>query len=160
MVMVRRELTLIAVLSIAAFMLLAVRAEGQHTPTPGASPGTGTATAAQQASPEASPAATPMAGEVDLAAAERGRAAASVCLACHSTDGSQMVGPSWKGLYGSEEELEDGSTVIVDDAYIHESIVDPMAKIVKGYPPSMPPFKGILTEDQIKDITEYIKSLQ
>jgi cytochrome c oxidase subunit 2 len=160
MVMVRRQLTLISVLSIATFMLFAVRAEGQQTPTPDASPGVGTATPAHQASPEASPGATPMAGEVDLAAAERGRSAASVCLACHSVDGSQMVGPTWKGLYGSEEELEDGSTIIVDEAYIHESIVDPMAKITKGYPPSMPPFAGILTEDQIKDITEYIKSLQ
>ena len=158
--MVRRELTLIAILSIAAFVLFAVRAEGQQTPTPDASPRAATATAAQRATPEATPGATPLAGEVDRAAAERGRAAASVCLACHSVDGSQMVGPTWKGLYGSEEELEDGSTVTVDGAYIHESIVDPMAKITKGYPPSMPPFKGILTEDQIKDITEYIKSLQ
>lgn len=152
--MVRRELTLVAILSIAAFMLVAVRAEGQGTPTPAA----GAATAVQEASPEASPEATPMAFEVDLVAAERGRNAAAVCLACHSTDGSQMVGPTWKGLYMSEEALEDGTTVIVDDAYIHESIVDPMKRITKGYPPSMPPFP--LTDEQIKDITEYIKSLK
>ncbi len=152
--MVRRYLTLIAVFSMAAFMLMAVRVAGQESSTPAA----GTATAAQEASPEASPEATPMAGDVDLAAAERGRNAAAVCLACHSTDGSTVVGPTWKGLYMSEEELEDGSTVIVDEAYIHESIVDPMKRITKGYPPSMPPFP--LTEEQIKDITEYIKSLQ
>ena len=151
--MVRRELALIAVFSLAAFMLLAVRVGGQESSTPAA----GTATA-QDASPEASPVATPMAGEVDLVAAERGRSAAAVCLACHSTDGSTMVGPTWKGLYLSEEELEDGSTVLVDEANIHESIVDPMKRITKGYPPSMPPFP--LTEEQIKDITEYIKSLQ
>ena len=156
--MVRRELVLVATLSLAAFLLFTVRVEGQGTPTPTGSPGAGTATAEQQASPEASPVGTPLAGDVDLAAAERGRNAAVVCLACHSTDGSTLVGPTWKGLYGSEEELEDGSTVIVDDAYIHESIVDPTAKITKGYPPSMPPFP--LTEEQIKDITEYIKSLK
>jgi cytochrome c oxidase subunit 2 len=59
-----------------------------------------------------------------------------------------------------EVELEDGSKVIADEAYLHESIVDPMAKIVKGYPPSMIPFEGILTEEQIADIIEYIKSLE
>ena len=82
------------------------------------------------------------------------------CLACHSANGSQLVGPTFQGLYGSEQTFEDGSTAIVDEAYIHESIIDPMAKITKGYPPSMPPFSGMLTEEQIKDITEYIKSLQ
>lgn len=152
--MVRRDLALIAVFSMVAFMLLTVRASGQQSSTPAA----GTATAAQEASPEASPVATPMAGEVDLVAAKRGRNAAAVCLACHSTDGSTMVGPTWQGLYMSEEELEDGSKVIVDEAYIHESIVDPMKRITKGYPPSMPPFP--LTEEQVKDITEYIKSLK
>jgi cytochrome c oxidase subunit 2 len=145
--MVRRDLKLVVVLAMAAFVLFAVQAEGQGTPTPAASP-------------EASPGATPTAGDVDLAAAERGKAAAAVCLACHSTDGSTIVGPTWQGLYGSEEELEDGSTVVVDDAYIHESIVDPLAKITKGYPPSMPPFGDILTDEQIKDITEFIKSLR
>ncbi len=154
--MVRRKLTLLVVFSMSAFMLLVVHAQGQGTPTPAA----GTATAAQDASPVASPGATPMAGEVDLVAAERGRAAAAVCLACHSTDGSQMVGPTWKGLYMSEESLEDGSTVIVDEAYIRESILDPMTKITKGYPPSMPPFGATMSEDQIKDVIEYIKSLQ
>jgi cytochrome c oxidase subunit 2 len=155
----RRELTLVIVLSIAAFALFATRASGQSTPTPAASPGAGTATA-QESSPVASPGATPLVGDVDMAAAERGRNAAAVCLACHSTDGSQMVGPTWKGLYGTEEDLEDGSTVLVDEAYIHESIVEPLKKITKGYPPSMPPFGAVLTEEQIKDITEYIKSLQ
>jgi cytochrome c oxidase subunit 2 len=157
---VSRQLTLIVVLSVAMLGLFAARASGQSTPTPAASPGAGAATAVQQASPEASPGATPMAGDVDLAAAERGRAAAAVCLACHSTDGSQLVGPTWRGLYGSEEELEDGSTVLVDDAYIHESIVDPLTKITKGYPPSMPPFGAIMTDEQIADIIEFIKSLR
>ena len=157
--MVRRSTTLVVILSMAALAFFSLRVEGQETPTPAASPAAGTATA-QQASPEASPGATPMAGEVDVAAAERGKTAAAVCLACHSTDGSALVGPTWKGLYGSEVELEDGSKVVADDAYIRESILDPMTKIVKGYPPSMPPFGGMLTEEQIKDIMEYIKSLK
>lgn len=157
--MVRRDLALVTTLGIAAFLLFTIRVEGQGTPTPAASPGAGTAVA-QQASPEASPGATPMTSAIDPAAVERGRVAAAICLACHSTDGSQMVGPSWKGLYGKEETLEDGSTVTVDDAYIHESIVDPNKKIVKGFPPSMPPLGATLTDEQIKDITEYIKSLK
>jgi cytochrome c oxidase subunit 2 len=155
----KRGPILVAVTSVAAFGLLIAGAAGQGTPTPAASPGAGTAVA-QEASPAASPGATPLVGDVDLAAAERGRNAAAVCLACHSVDGSTMVGPTWLGLYGSEEELEDGTTVIVDDAYIHESIVDPLAKLTKGFPPSMPPFGETLTEEQIADITEYIKSLK
>ena len=158
--MVRREPMLIVVLSLAAFALFSVRAEGQGTPTPAASPGPATATAAQQASPVASPGATPMPGDVHLPAPDRARTAAAVCLACHSVDGSQMVGPTWQGLYLQEVTLEDGSTVIADEAYIRESIVDPMAKIVEGYPPSMPPFGSTLSDEQIADIIEYIKSLQ
>lgn len=157
--MVRRFATLIVIFFVAAFTLFSLRAEGQETATPAASPGSG-ASSAQQASPVASPGATPVAGEVDLVAAERGKAAAAICLACHSADGSQLAGPTWKGLYSSEVELEDGSKVVVDEAYIRESIADPMAKIVKGYPPSMPPFASMLTDDQVRDIIEYIKSLQ
>ncbi|MCA9877725.1 MAG: cytochrome c [Thermomicrobiales bacterium] len=156
--MARRFVTLVAIFSTVAFTVFFLQVEGQETPTPAASPAAGTATA-QQASPVASPGATPVAGEVDVVAAERGKSAAAVCLACHSADGSQLVGPTWKGLYGHEVELEDGSKVVADEAYIRESIVDPMTKIVKGYPPSMPPFGAMLTEDQMKDIIEYIKSL-
>lgn len=157
--MVRRFTTLIVVFSVAALAMFAIRAEGQEAATPAASPAAGAATA-QEASPVASPGATPVAGAIDLVAAERGKAAAAVCLACHSADGSQLVGPTWKGLYGHEVELEDGSKVVADDAYIRESIVDPMKKIVKGYPPSMPPFGAMLTEEQMDDIIEFIKSLK
>ncbi|MER3485052.1 MAG: hypothetical protein C4345_02815 [Chloroflexota bacterium] len=89
---------------------------------------------------------------------ERGRQLAAQCLACHSIDGSTLVGPTWKGLYGSQVELESGETVVADDAYIRESIVNPMAKIVKGYPPAMPPF-NYLNDQQIADLIAYIKSL-
>jgi cytochrome c2 len=157
--MVRRDVVLVTILVMASFVFFSVRVAGQSTPTPSASPGAGTATA-QEGSPVASPGASPVAGEVDVAAAERGRNAAAVCLACHTVDGSVSVGPTWQGLYMHEVELEDGSKVIADEAYLHESIVDPMAKIVKGYPPSMIPFEGILTEEQIADIIEYIKSLE
>jgi cytochrome c oxidase subunit 2 len=75
-------------------------------------------------------------------------------------DGSKVVGPSWKGIYGHEVELEDGTTVTADDAYIHESIVQPQAKIVKGFTSvQMPPFPS-MTDQQVADIIAYMKTLE
>ncbi|MCO6449848.1 MAG: cytochrome c oxidase subunit II [Caldilineales bacterium] len=82
------------------------------------------------------------------------------CTACHSVDGSVLVGPSWQGLFGKTENLEDGSSVTVDEAYLHESIVDPAAKIVAGFANVMPNNYGdTLTEAEIGYLIEYIKSL-
>ena len=96
--------------------------------------------------------------------AERGVKWASQfgCIGCHTTDGTSPVGPSWKGLYGAQAALADGSTVPVDDAYLHESIVSPNAKIVKGFTPNiMPPnFGQTLTDAQIADLIAYIKTLK
>ena len=58
---------------------------------------------------------------------------AANCKSCHSLDGSVIVGPSWKGLYGSQRQLADGSQVTADDAYITESVRMPQAKIAKGF---------------------------
>ncbi|HAX25021.1 MAG TPA: hypothetical protein DEU95_12905 [Chloroflexi bacterium] len=80
------------------------------------------------------------------------------CAACHSIDGTPKTGPSWKGLYGHEVTLEDGSTVTADDAYIKESILQPGAKIVKGFAPVMPPFQ--LSDDEINAVIAFIKTLQ
>lgn len=82
------------------------------------------------------------------------------CNSCHTNDGRRFLAPTFKGLYGKEEQLQDGTTVIVDDAYIRESILDPNAKIVAGYQPMHPPFQQQITEEQIRALTEYIKSLQ
>jgi cytochrome c oxidase subunit 2 len=82
------------------------------------------------------------------------------CNTCHSVDGTTKVGPTWKGLYGAKVELTDGSSVTADENYIHESIVDPQAKIVKGFGPSMPTFKGVLSEQEITAVISYIKSLK
>ena len=63
------------------------------------------------------------------------------CFACHSTDGSVLVGPTWLGLYGSDVELADGSIVIADEAFLAESILEPNATIVAGFPGgAMPPY--------------------
>src|SRR6266403_2516390 len=81
------------------------------------------------------------------------------CNTCHSNDGKGR-GPSYYGVYGSKVKLADGSTVTADDAYIRESILQPNAKIVAGYAPVMPSFQGLVTEEQIVDLTAYIKSLK
>ena len=82
------------------------------------------------------------------------------CGTCHSTDGRALAGPTWQGLYGTEEALDDGSTVTVDDDYIKESIQDPNAKVVSGFTAGlMPPTLGV-KEDEIPSIIEYIKTLK
>jgi len=83
------------------------------------------------------------------------------CMSCHSTDGSILAGPSFKGLYGAKKQvIKDGKefTVEVDDEYIYVSTKYPDREIVKGFDNIMPPF-DYLTDDQIKAIIEYIKSL-
>lgn len=116
-----------------------------------------TGTASPAASPSGSPSGSPVAlvGDPDA-----GKALAAQCMSCHSVDGSQMVGPTWKGLYGHEVEIEGGTTVIADTDYLIESIKDPNAKVVKGFPAgAMPPYGAILTDENILDIVAYIQSL-
>ncbi|MBI1729282.1 cytochrome c oxidase subunit II [Candidatus Acetothermia bacterium] len=82
------------------------------------------------------------------------------CMGCHTIDGSKLVGPTWLGLYGKTETLDDGSQVKVDEAYILESIRDPNAKVVNAFPAIMPTFgPEKISDDQIKDVLEYIESL-
>lgn len=83
-----------------------------------------------------------------------------LCAQCHSIDGSKGNGPSFKGLFGKTETLADGSTAVVDENYIRESIEDPNAKIVSGYQPIMPTFKGQLRQQQIDGLIAYIKTLK
>jgi cytochrome c oxidase subunit II len=83
------------------------------------------------------------------------------CKVCHSIDGTAGVGPSWKGLYGSQVKLDDGTTVTANDTYIIESIRNPGAKIVSGFQNIMPSSIGAsLTDAQLKDLIEFIKSLK
>lgn len=82
------------------------------------------------------------------------------CAQCHSVDGVRGIGPSFKGLYMRTETLVGGATVVADENYIHESILEPMAKVVAGYNPVMPTFKGKLKDKEIAALIEYIKSLK
>jgi len=79
------------------------------------------------------------------------------CSACHSIDGAKLAGPTFKGLFGREEEMADGSKIKVDENYIKESILNPTAKVVKGFPPIMPTFQGQLKDPQIEAIIAFIK---
>ena len=83
----------------------------------------------------------------------------NACSTCHSNDGSERQGPSFAGLFGKTETLEDGSTVTVDENYIRSSILRPNVQIVAGYQPVMPPYEGTLDDNQINAIIAYIKTL-
>jgi cytochrome c oxidase subunit 2 len=81
------------------------------------------------------------------------------CFACHSVDGSEGRGPTWLGLYGSEVQLADGTVVTADDDFILESILDPNAAIVSGFPANaMPQFQ--LSDEELADILAFIQTLQ
>jgi cytochrome c oxidase subunit II len=82
------------------------------------------------------------------------------CGTCHSTDGSRKIGPPLNGIYGKEERMQDGTTVKVDENYLKESLIDPQARIVEGYPPSMPNYKGRMKDREITGLIEYIKGLK
>lgn len=80
------------------------------------------------------------------------------CIGCHNPSGGG-AGPSLVGVFGKEQPLEGGQTVTVDENYVRESIVEPQAKIAAGYQPVMPSYKGQISEEQIMNLIEYIKSL-
>jgi cytochrome c oxidase subunit 2 len=81
------------------------------------------------------------------------------CTTCHSTDGTPKVGPTWKGMFGHDVATSAGN-VKVDENYIRESILDPQAKIVSGFAPAMPTYKGKLSDKKVDGIIAYLKTLQ
>ena len=100
--------------------------------------------------------------------ASQGRTLAGTfgCVACHSADGTRSVGPSWRGLYGSEAQLDDGQTIQVDAAYIADKIRNPDQVTVAGYPKgvmsaSIQSFQSQLARrDTLDALVAYIQSLQ
>jgi cytochrome c oxidase subunit 2 len=81
------------------------------------------------------------------------------CNTCHISDGSGR-GPSLVNKFGAAEQLANGSSVTVDEGYIRESILNPQAKLVAGYQPLMPTFQGLVNEEGIMSLIEYVKTLQ
>jgi cytochrome c oxidase subunit II len=83
------------------------------------------------------------------------------CKACHSIDGSVGIAPTWRGLYGSQVKLSDGSTVTANDQYILNSIKNPESQVVNGFQPMSFHYQAAgITDDQLNDILAYIKTLK
>jgi cytochrome c oxidase subunit 2 len=120
----------------------------EQPPAPNPPPGFASAPAAGAASASASPVA---AGEALFQA--------KACATCHLPQGGGL-GPSLVGLFGSTVQLADGGTATADEAYLHESIINPLAKVVAGFKPVMPTFRGQISEDEIFQLIQYIKSLR
>jgi len=101
--------------------------------------------------------AAPAAGETPVQAGQRLFTELG-CIACHAGLPGGL-GPKLDGVFGHEVTLADGSKVIADEAYVRESILEPMTKLVAGFTPVMPPFKGVVKDDQLDNLVAYIKSL-
>jgi cytochrome c oxidase subunit 2 len=82
------------------------------------------------------------------------------CLNCHAVDGPVKIGPNFRGLYGSTVPLEGGKSVTADEEYLRESIVDPGAKVVKGFPNVMPTYKATQSKEDIDALVGYLKTLK
>jgi cytochrome c oxidase subunit 2 len=84
-------------------------------------------------------------------------AAQKGCAGCHTPNGRPSIGPTWKGIFGSTVTLKDGSTAVVDQAYVERSIREPSAQIVDGFSVPMP--RIALSDDEVVTLVEYIRSL-
>jgi cytochrome c oxidase subunit 2 len=85
------------------------------------------------------------------------------CLACHSTDGSRKIGPTFRGLFGSRVIVITAGkerVTTADEEYLRRSVTDPQADIVKGFPPVMPAQKETVSKEELSSIIEYIKELK
>jgi len=98
-------------------------------------------------------------GEGSLASAGEKLFQDLACNTCHRPD-AQGRGPVLQGVFGKTQSLLSGDTVLVDEAYIRESILNPGAKITAGFQPIMPAFQGLVSEEQLLQLIEYVKSLQ
>lgn len=96
---------------------------------------------------------TSLANIGERVAAERG------CLRCHTVDGTPHLGPSWAGLYGATIPLEGGTSIVADDAYLTESMMEPLAEIHEGFAPIMPSYIGLLSASETASILAFIRSL-
>ncbi|MCB0377346.1 MAG: cytochrome c oxidase subunit II [Bdellovibrionales bacterium] len=102
-------------------------------------------------------------GPKELSMADKGKQiyATRACIGCHSLDGTPMTGPTWKGLYGSDRQFNDGTSTTADENYLRESILNANAKIVKGFTANqMPSFQGQLTDEDVTNVIEFIKSVK
>ncbi len=87
----------------------------------------------------------------------------NACIACHSLDGSQVLGPSFKGYWGKERTIITGQgerTVIADEEYTRTQIYEPTKMVLKGFPAGlMQSYKGVVSEEEVQQIIDYLRSL-
>jgi cytochrome c oxidase subunit 2 len=81
------------------------------------------------------------------------------CMRCHTPDGTPHIGPTWLGMYGATVPLDDGETVTADATYLTESMMDPRAKIHRGFQPVMPSYQGLLSAAETGALLEYVRSV-
>lgn len=81
------------------------------------------------------------------------------CISCHSAD-EDARGPMLEGVFKQKRMMQDGSSVIADDAYLRESILNPRAKIAAGFQPIMPTFQGQMNEEELVELIAYLKALK
>jgi cytochrome c oxidase subunit 2 len=84
---------------------------------------------------------------------------ARACNTCHRPDSAARA-PILEGLAGKTVALADGSSVVADDDYLRQSILMPAAKVTAGYQPIMPAYQGLITEDELMLLIDYVKSLR
>ncbi len=83
---------------------------------------------------------------------------AKICSSCHRSDSTdRLVGPGLKGIFGRSEKMADGTELVVDEAYLIESLKEPNAKVVEGYPPAMTP--QTFTDAELASLVAYLKTL-
>jgi len=85
------------------------------------------------------------------------------CLGCHTVDGTKKIGPSFKGIFGREVEVVTNGRereIVVDEAYLKRSMLEPGADVVQGFPNIMPSQKGILSDEEMNAVIEYLKKLK
>ncbi len=82
------------------------------------------------------------------------------CVTCHTIDGSKLVGPSFKGVFGTTATLAKGGTMPVDENFVRAHILNPKSLTIQGYDPVMPTYQGILNDKQLDALVAFIKSLK
>ncbi len=97
--------------------------------------------------------------DIALVGAGRNAALRYGCLGCHSLDGSSLSGPTWKGLYSRELAFTDGTRAVANDRYLEEAIKDPLARVIQGYAPVMPPQMPV-SDEEVRAIIAFIRSVK
>jgi cytochrome c oxidase subunit 2 len=97
-------------------------------------------------------------GEGSLASAGEKLFQDLACNTCHRSD-TQGRGPVLQDLFGKTQTLQSGETIVVDEAYLRESILNPAARITANFQPIMPAFQGLVSEEQLLELIEYLKAL-